>query len=274
MTAALATAALPDLLGTSPADLLPDRERAASTRTEARERADRLRAGIVRYAEMRQDIADAFACRDWAALDYPSWYAYVEGEFGAQLARLGRPERREAISDLRSQGMSTRQIADATGINQSTVVRNLAAGDANASPATVTGSDGKRHPASRPTPKSAKTPGSAGAVTAPPADPGQTEEMSPEVPTPTADPVAAVAAALDQHVPDPDAPKRAWRKDLHERLKPIGNLTLWLKVDAAAQFADEDDVETLRQLALSFTDLHRRVVEARNANVTPLRRIK
>jgi hypothetical protein len=152
MTAVLAlTTPMPDLLGTCPADLLPfESERLDSTPAEARERADRLRAGIVRYAEMRQDIADAFACRDWLALGYQHWAAYVEAEFGEQLAQLARGERREAIADLRGQGMSTRQIANSTGIGQSQVRRDLAEVSPNGSPEKVTGSDGKQHPAKRP----------------------------------------------------------------------------------------------------------------------------
>lgn len=177
MTAAIITTpiSMPDLLGTSPADLMPtDAERHDSTPAEARERADRLRAGIVRYAEMRQDIADAFACRDWIALGYDHWYAYVEAEFGEQLARLDRGERREAVQDLRAQGMSTRQIAKATGIDQSTVVRSLASGDANASPEKVTGSDGRQHPAARPKPKPTETPEPAAVPSTAAADSGST----------------------------------------------------------------------------------------------------
>ena len=102
-------------------------------------------------------------------------------------------------------------------------------------------------------------------------------EVAPEFVRPVEpDPAALVNAALDQHVPDRDAPKRAWARQFDERLKPIGSFTLWLDadVDEAARFATDDDVETLRQLSLSLADLHRRVVAARTATVTPLRRIK
>jgi hypothetical protein len=155
MTAPLAlTANLPDLLGTSPADLIDQESRHDSTRAEALERAGRLRAGIVRYAEMRQDIADAFACRDWVALGYDNWPAYIAGEFGEQIAQLARNERREAVADFRSQGMSTRQIAESTGMPQSTVsdtVRQLTGSGQLSQPERITGADGKDRPASRPT---------------------------------------------------------------------------------------------------------------------------
>lgn len=189
MTAAIITTPLsmPDLLGTSPADLMPtDAERYDSTPAEARERADRLRAGIVSYAQMRQDIADAYAGRDWIALGYDHWYAYVEAEFGEQLARLDRSERREAIGDLRAKGMSTRQIAKATGISKDTVHRAIQSGVSDETPATVTGSDGKRHPGSRPTPKPTQTPAPAATPSTAPAGAGSTSP-APE-PVPAAEP--------------------------------------------------------------------------------------
>jgi hypothetical protein len=240
------------------------------------------------------------------------------------------------VAGLRADGMSTRAIASALGVGQTQVRRDLAEVSRDGSPATVTGTDGKQHPASRPAPKPTPDLGpdvvraltSAGAAgmtawqvaflldsrspdedavrqalfrlcdagkalvigqaeggalwaltelvdTEPAPQSSETPEEKPaDVPTATTDPVAAVAAALDQHVPDPEAPKRAWQRELCVRLEPISKLTLWLDVDQAAQFADETDVETLRQLALSFADLHRRVVAARTATVTPLRRIK
>lgn len=182
---------LPDLLGTSPADLLGTGERHDSTLDEARKRAERLRAGIVRYSEMRQDIADAYACRDWLALDYQNWPAYVEGEFGEQLVLLARGERREAIGDLRGQGMSTRQIAKATGIAQTQVVRDLKQVNTEGSPAAVTGSDGKTYAATQPP----KTPGSSDTTT-PPSGPGTTPERAEEA-TP------ASAATADPSAVDP-----------------------------------------------------------------------
>ena len=88
------------------------------------------------------------------------------------------------------------------------------------------------------------------------------------------DPVALVAAALDRFVPDENAAVFAWRRDLHARLAPVHKLTLWIDADDAADFASADDVETIRQLALSFSDLHRRILAARNGNVVPLRAVQ
>lgn len=162
MTVAIITTPLsmPDLLGTAPSDLIPsDAERHDSTLDEARARSARLTAGIVGYAQMRQDIADAFAGRDWLVLGYASWDAYVEGEFGELLAKLDRGERRQAVGDLRGQGMSVRQIASATGASYGTVRNDLAEVSKTAQlPEKVIGSDGKEHPATRPTPKPTPTP--------------------------------------------------------------------------------------------------------------------
>jgi DNA invertase Pin-like site-specific DNA recombinase len=52
---------------------------------------------------------------------------WVEDRLGGYI-RLTLPERREAVAELEEEGMSTRQVADVLGIDQSTVVR-----DANAS---------------------------------------------------------------------------------------------------------------------------------------------
>jgi hypothetical protein len=167
-----------------------------STPDEARRRADRLRIGIVRYAEMRQDIADTYTCRDWLALGYENWPAYVEAEFGEQLAQLTRDERRQVIGDLRKRGMSTRQIASTTGTPQSTVsdkLRQLTEAGQLTQPERITGSDGRKRRATRtqtparrdpagaaraPVVATAggpdQTPGPADAADCPPAGPGTT----------------------------------------------------------------------------------------------------
>lgn len=249
MTAALvAPSRLPDLLGTSPADLLPEGDRHDSTQAEARERADRLRAGILRYAEMRQDIADAFACRDWIALGYQSWAAYVEGEFGEQLAQLGRAERQQAVGDLRGQGMSVRQIAGATGASYGTVRNDIAEVSKTAQlPETVTGSDGKQHPASRPTPP-IETPGWAGAVTAPPADPGTTPEPERHL---HAVPDPALEAQLAA-----DSARRAAIRNLTSVLTFLNPLAITPAELAASEYGpvlDEFEQEDLDRAAETMT---------------------
>lgn len=151
MTIVTTPPAVPDLLGTAPADLI-DRyvDAPQSTRDAAVRRAERIRAGMASYAAMRQDIADAYAQRDWLALGYVTWHEYVQDEFGGELRKLARDDRRQAVADMRGQGMSTRQIAGATGVSHEQVRQDLKQVSSDLTPATVNGSDGKQYPASRP----------------------------------------------------------------------------------------------------------------------------
>jgi len=97
-------------------------------------------------AELQGDIAAAYHARDWEALGYDSWDAYVSGEFGSAMPRLDRAERRELVVNLRAEGLSTRAIAAATGVAQQTVNRDLA-GDSFESPepTPIIGTDGKTY---------------------------------------------------------------------------------------------------------------------------------
>src|SRR5690606_22189968 len=104
-----------------------------------------------------QLIQEAYLTRAWAALGYNSWDAYCAAEFGTSRIPLPREERREIVTSLREAGLSTRAIASATGVDHSTVSRDIASGVAapqgNATPATrnVVGRDGKQYaPSPRP----------------------------------------------------------------------------------------------------------------------------
>lgn len=99
-----------------------------------------------------QLIQEAYTSRAWAALGYESWDAYCSAEFGTSRLRLPREERQEVVGSLRDAGLSTRAIAAATGLNQSTISRDLGATDANASVAEVRGVNGKSYSPTRPTP--------------------------------------------------------------------------------------------------------------------------
>lgn len=97
-----------------------------STRGDAVARAERIRSGIRSLVELQQDITDAYHARDWQTLGYDTWEAYVAGEFGHALPRLGRDERRELVVSLRAEGLSTRAIASATGSSVGTVHGDMA----------------------------------------------------------------------------------------------------------------------------------------------------
>lgn len=100
------------------------------------------------------ELADAFRDSDWIELGYSSWTAYLAGEFPVrpQLARADQPE---VFHELTAVGMSQRQVAATTGVNQATVSRSIS--DASASDDDLDGDDIDADPPSwpiRPVPQS------------------------------------------------------------------------------------------------------------------------
>lgn len=119
----------------------------------ARARLARVKAGV---DSTRADIIAMYANQDWLELGYDSWNALCDAEFGVRLA-LPQDERREAVKELRSAGLSTRAIGSALGIGNGTVRRALGSrapnGAREGQPARpVAGLDGKVYPPHRPTP--------------------------------------------------------------------------------------------------------------------------
>lgn len=121
----------------------------------ARARAGRIRDGIHHYLDTLSTITEAWRERDWEALGYVSWDAYVDSEFGAERLRLPAEHRRKAIEELRLAGMSQRAIASAVGANRETVIKDIRESQVvgNQPPGEVTGTDGKTYPAARPAPE-------------------------------------------------------------------------------------------------------------------------
>ncbi len=115
-----------------------------STLEEARARADRIRVGIGVVAGLQEDIVTAYQRRDWAQLDYGTWEEYVAGEFGGHHVRLPRPQRQEIVARLHEEGLSTRAIGVALGVDQRTVRRDL---PAETDTVPVVGVDGKSYTA-------------------------------------------------------------------------------------------------------------------------------
>jgi hypothetical protein len=111
-------------------------------------------------------IAQAYDQRDWVTLGYQSWREYVTAEFDpAHLPRAPKDELAAVVRNLATaeSRMSTRAIADALGISQSTAARlSRSPGESDDSPdgqgvqPRKKGLDGKRHPARRPRPESAQ----------------------------------------------------------------------------------------------------------------------
>lgn len=121
-----------------------------ATQELARARAARIRAGIQTYLHTLADVSAAYAQRDWVALGYADWQAYVDGEYGAERLRLSPEHRAKAVAELRLAGMSQRAIGTALGVDAATVNRDLR-GVADATPAEIQGADGKTYAATRPT---------------------------------------------------------------------------------------------------------------------------
>lgn len=84
-----------------------------------------------------ENVEILYLGRAWVPLGYASWDEYCAQEFTDRL-QLPREDRQEMVRSLREAGLSTHAIGSVVGVNQSTVVRDLArstAGDAIASPA-------------------------------------------------------------------------------------------------------------------------------------------
>lgn len=101
-------------------------------------------------ADLELKIVTAYFGRAWAVMGYDSWDDYVQGEFKQAPLALPREDRKASVASLRSQGLSLRAIASATGVDPATVHRDLAP-VANATPDSITGIDGREYPATRPT---------------------------------------------------------------------------------------------------------------------------
>lgn len=127
-------------------------ERESMDADEAREILARVKAAVV---DTLDDLTRLWRQRAWLALGYASWDALCDAEFGVRMA-LPRDERREAVAELRAEGMSTRAIGSALGVADQTVradlgrVREVTQSDP--SPDRVTSLDGRERPATRPTP--------------------------------------------------------------------------------------------------------------------------
>lgn len=93
-------------------------------------------------------VAQARETSAHLALGYRSWTEYVAAEFADHPLRLDRDDRRQLVSSLAAEGMSTRAIAPVVGVHHDTVATDLAA-VGNPTPG-VTGTDGKTY--ARPAP--------------------------------------------------------------------------------------------------------------------------
>lgn len=122
-------------------------QRAVYTPEAAREVTDQIKTGMESVYHL---IRSAYRGRAWAVLGYRSWDEYVTREFGNLHLRPPLEDRQDVVLSLREVGMSTRAIASATQISDSTVRRELgSAGASNDAPGResrlVIGVDGKTY---------------------------------------------------------------------------------------------------------------------------------
>jgi hypothetical protein len=157
------TPAAADLFSDRPKNPLPAApdaiEQARSVDAALRSEARTIAASMTRFREL---IDTAKTGRIHQALGFTSWTAYIADVIGTDMGSLPVDDRRQIVALLAGEGMSQRAIADAVGVSQKTVDRDLDQLSHDDSvdvdlPATVTGLDNKQrpaHPARRkPTPK-------------------------------------------------------------------------------------------------------------------------
>lgn len=102
------------------------------TPVAAQARAEAIRLNVQQAALV---YARAVELEDWRTLNCRDLSTWARNEFGAD--RFSPERRKEIHALLADKGLTQRQIAAATGVNQSTVARDQAAGDANASQGTT-----------------------------------------------------------------------------------------------------------------------------------------
>lgn len=112
--------------------------------TPARQRIDRIKAHVT---AAWSDIVEAYRQRDWITLGYRDWDQMCEVEFGGARIALPVAERQQVVADLRGEGLSTRAIASAVGVDDKTVRNDLGGAEISAP---VIGQDGKTYPATKP----------------------------------------------------------------------------------------------------------------------------
>lgn len=96
---------------------------------DAQRLTERIRLSLDSVAQtwdrLASQVAEAYQRRADKALGYESWADYAQAEFGEKTASIAAPIRRELVSTLSAEGMSTRAIAPAVGVSQQAVSKEL-----------------------------------------------------------------------------------------------------------------------------------------------------
>lgn len=118
--------------------------------TEARRCFDEMKAHVGPLYELYMRV---WRGRGWLALGYASWDEACTAEFAGIRPALDREQRREAVAELRGEGMSTRAIGSALGVADQTVradLERVREVTQTPMPERVASLDGRERPASRP----------------------------------------------------------------------------------------------------------------------------
>lgn len=105
------------------------------TLDEARRVTERIRIQATNFMEARQKleatVEEAKTGRAWEVLSYSSWTAYLADALGDEPLRLSRDERKDVVTLLAGEGMSTRAIAPIVGVTRQRVsqIQNEVASD-------------------------------------------------------------------------------------------------------------------------------------------------
>lgn len=118
------------------------------TQTEARELTDQI---VDRLAQLVPLVKRAYEGRADRALGYANWHSYCAAELGG--IRIPLADRPTVVTELRREGMSTRAIGSALGVDAKTVRNDLASSGEKSPVETVISLDGRQRPATQPKPE-------------------------------------------------------------------------------------------------------------------------
>lgn len=114
---------------------------------------DRAQARVMwaQVAKGLRDIDELYRALAWRVAGYESWPAACHAELG-RVIPVDAALRREVVDVLRSEGMTQQAIADALGVGEATVARDVAGllhveETGHRHPDTVVGKDGRERPA-------------------------------------------------------------------------------------------------------------------------------
>ena len=187
-------------MSVEPHESVMDRDAAERLTNRITLMAGTIREGVEKLATLVQQAKNGNA---HVALGYASWTAYLSDVLGREPIRLDAPQRRELVSYLSGEGMSTRAIAPIVGVSHETVRAD--AGVKKLTPAV---------PVDRETGEIAETSGAESVAVAPePVAGGRTSAEPTETPAPESTKVTGLDGKTYSR-PEPRAARQASRRPI------------------------------------------------------------